>query len=151
MPILTVNESLGDFTHIVKLGFQDLQAIGTGNNRAILRLPAGSAIDLVGLINTVDIVGSSSLSVEVGVAGATTELIAATDVDAMTVMLPVFNTGTLFAQTAGTTTILAGSRPAKAVSTATDIVIRVTDAALASITAGEIVVGFRVINLGRFA
>jgi hypothetical protein len=66
-------------------------------------------------------------------------------------MLPVFNTGTLLAQAAGTTTTLAGSKPAKAVSANTDIVIKVTDAALASITAGEIVIGFRVINLGRFA
>ena len=151
MPILTVNESFGDFTHVVKLNFQDLIAVGTGLNKKLLTLPAGAAIDLVGLINTVDIVGSSTLSVEVGVAGATTELIAATDVDAMTVMLPVFNTGTLLAQAAATTTTLAGSKPAKAVSAATDIVIKVTDAALASITAGEIVVGFRVINIGRFA
>ena len=151
MPILTVNESVGDFTHIAKLNHLDLIAVGTGLNKKLLTLPAGGAIDLVGLINTVDIVGSSTLSVEVGVAGATTELIAATDVDAMTVMLPVFNTGTLLAQSAATTTTLAGSKPAKAVSAATDIVIKVTDAALASITAGEIVVGFRVINLGRFA
>jgi hypothetical protein len=151
MPILTTNEAVGDFTHVVKLNFQDLQAIGTGLNKKLITLPAGSAIDLVGLINTVDIVGSSTLSVEIGVAGATTELIAATDVDAMTVMLPVFNTGTLLAQVAGTTTTLAGAKPAKAVSANTDIVIKVTDAALASITAGEIVIGFRVINLGRFA
>jgi hypothetical protein len=151
MPILTTNESIGDFNHIVKLNFQDLQAIGTGLSKKILTLPAGSAIDLVGLINTVDIVGSSTLSIEVGVAGATTELLAATDVDALTVMLPVFNTGTLLAQTAATTTTLAGAKPAKAVSVNTDIVIKVTDAALASITAGEIVIGFRVINLGRFA
>jgi hypothetical protein len=151
MPILTVNESIGDFTHIVKLDFRELQAVGTGLNKKLLTLPAGAAIDLVGLINTVDIVGSSTLSVEVGVAGATTELLAATDVDALTPMLPVFNTGTLLAQTAATTTTLAGSKPAKAVSANTDIVIKVTDANLASITAGEIVIGFRVINLGRFA
>jgi len=151
MPILTTNESIGDFTHVVKLNFQDLIAIGTGLTKKLITLPAGSAIDLVGLVNTVDIVGSSSLSVEVGVAGATTELIAATDVDGMTVMLPVFNTGTLLTQSVATTTILAGSRPAKIVSANTDIVIKVTDAALASLTAGEIVIGFRVINLGRFA
>lgn len=151
MPILTTNESVGDFTHVFKLDHADLIAIGTGNSKKLLTLPAGAAIDLVGLINTVDIVGSSTLSVEVGVSGATTELIAATDVDAMTVMLPVFNTGTLLAQSATTTTTLAGSKPAKAVSASTDIVIKVTDAALASITAGAIVVGFRVINLGRFA
>jgi hypothetical protein len=53
-------------------------------------------------------------------------------------------------QTAGNTTIEGGSLPVKAVSADTAVVIKVTDAALASITAGEIIVGFRVINLGRF-
>lgn len=150
MPQLTVNESAGDFTHIVKLDYLDLQAIGTGNSKTILTLPAGSAVDLVGIINTVDIVGSSSLSVEVGYAGTTTAFIAAFDVDAATVNLPTFNTGSDFVQAAGTTTIEGGSLPVKAVSADTAVVIKVTDAALASITAGEIIVGFRVINLGRF-
>ena len=150
MPQLTVNESAGDFTHIVKLDYLDLQAIGTGNSKNILTLPAGSAVDLVGIINSVDIVGSSSLSVEVGYVGTTTAFIAAFDVDNATVNLPYFNTGSDFVQTAGNTTIKGGSLPVKAVSADTAVVIKVTDAALASITAGEIIVGFRVINLGRF-
>ena len=150
MPQLTVNESAGDFTHIVKLDYLDLQAIGTGNSKNILTLPAGSAVDLVGIINSVDIVGSSSLSVEVGYVGTTAAFIAAFDVDNATVNLPTFNTGSDFVQTAGNTTIKGGSLPVKAVSADTAVVIKVTDAALASITAGEIIVGFRVINLGRF-
>lgn len=150
MPQITVNESVGDFTHVVKLDYLDLQAIGTGNSKTILTLPAGSAVDLVGIINTVDIVGSSSLSVEVGYTGTTAAFIAALDVDGATVNLPYFNTGSDFVQTAGNTTIEGGSLPVKAVSADTAVVIKVTDAALASITAGEIIVGFRVINLGRF-
>lgn len=150
MPQITVNESVGDFTHVVKLDYLDLQAIGSGNSKTILTLPAGSAVDLVGIINTVDIVGSSSLAVEVGYTGTTAAFIASLDVDAQTVNLPVFNTGSDFVQAAGTTTIEGGSLPVKAVSADTAVVIKVTDAALASITAGEIVIGFRVINLGRF-
>jgi len=150
MPQITVNESIGDFTHIVKLDYLDLQAIGTGNSKTILTLPAGSAVDLVGIINSVDIVGSTTLSVEVGYVGTTAAFIAAFDVDAATVNLPTFNTGSDFVQGTASTTIKGGSLPVKLVSADTAVVIKVTDAALASITAGEIIVGFRVINLGRF-
>lgn len=150
MPQLTVNESAGDFTHIVKLDYLDLQAIGTGNSKTILTLPAASAVDLVGIVNSVDIVGSTTLSVEVGIVGTTAAFIAAFDVDAATVNLPTFNTGSAFVQAAGTTVIEGGSLPVNPVSADTAIVLKVTDAALASITAGEIIVGFRVINLGRF-
>lgn len=150
MPQITVNEAIGDFTHVIKLSAAELVAIGTGNSKTIFTLPAGSAVDLVGVMNTVDIVGSSSLVVDVGYSGTAGAFIASWDVDAATVNLPVFNTGTDFAQSAGTTTVKAGSLPVKAVSSATAVLLKVTDAALASITAGEIVVGLRVINLGRF-
>jgi hypothetical protein len=151
MPQLTVNESAGDFTHVVKLNYLQLQAIGTGNSKTILTLPAGSAVDLVGIVNSVDIVGSSTLSVEVGYVGTTAAFIAAWDVDAATVCMPVFNTGSdLAAASATATTIKGGSLPVKAVSADTAVVIKVTDSSLASITAGEIIIGFRVINLCRF-
>lgn len=150
MPQLTVNESIGDFTHVIKLDFTDLQAIGSGNSKAIFNLPAGSAVDLVGVVNSIDIAGSSSLVVDVGYSGAATAFISGWDVDAATVGLPVFNTGTDFVQSAGTTTIKGGSLPVKAVSAATPVLLKVTDAALSSITAGQIIVGLRVINLGRF-
>lgn len=150
MPQLTVNER-GAFTHVVKLNYLDLIAIGTGNTKAIFKLPAGSAVELVGVINTVDIAGSSSLVIDVGYSGTATAFISGWDVDAATVNLPVFNTGSDFVQSAGTTTIKGGSLPVKAVSSATDVLLKVTDAALASLTAGEIVVGIRIIDLGRFA
>jgi hypothetical protein len=54
-------------------------------------------------------------------------------------------------QGATTTTILGGSRPIKLVSVDTPIYLKVTDAALASMTAGEVVIGMRIIDLGRFA
>ena len=151
MPQVTVNESIGDFTHVVKLNYLDLIAIGTGLTKNLIKLPAGSAVDLVGIINTVDFAGSSTVVIDVGYSGAATAFISAWDGDAATVMLPVFNTGTDFVQTAGNTVIEGGSLPVKAVSSATDIRLTITDAALASLTAGEIVIGFRVINLGRFA
>lgn len=150
MPQLTINESVGDFTHVIKLDFTELQAIGSGNSKTIFTLPAGSAVDLVGVLNSIDIAGSSSLVVDVGYSGTATAFISGWDVDAATVGLPVFNTGSDFVQSAGTTTIKGGSLPVKAVSAATPVLLKVTDAALSSITAGQIIVGLRVINLGRF-
>jgi hypothetical protein len=38
----------------------------------------------------------------------------------------------------------------KPVATATPIILTLTDAAIASITAGEIVIGLRILDLGRF-
>lgn len=151
MPQLTINESVGDFTHVIKLDYTELQAIGSGNSKTIFTLPAGSAVDLVGVLNSIDIAGSSSLVIDVGYSGTATAFINQWDVDAATVGLPVFNTGSDFVQTAGTTTIKGGALPVKAVSAATGVLLKVTDAALASITAGQIIVGLRVINLGRFA
>jgi hypothetical protein len=69
----------------------------------------------------------------------------------MTVGLPTFNTGDTMLQSAGTTTVLAGVSPAKPVSADTPIYIKVTDAAVASITAGQIVIGMRILNLTQFA
>ena len=103
MAKLTVNEASGDFTHVVVLNATDIVAIGNGGQDTILTLPAGSAIDLCGVVNSVDIVGSSSLVIDVGTTtGDPDEFIDALDVDAMTVNLPTFNTGDLFVQTAGT-------------------------------------------------
>jgi len=147
----TVNEAIGDFTHYVKLDFNDLKAIGTGNTKTLLTLPAGSAVDLVGVVVTTAIAGTTSTSIEVGYSGTTDAFILALDADAQAVNTPVFNTGSDFVQTAGNTTIKGGSRPVKIVASATPVLFKITDAALTSMTAGVIIIGLRVINLARFA
>ena len=149
MPKLTVNESASGFTHIVSVEFSDLVAQGTGVSKAIAVLPAGSAIELVGIHKATAAAGSTSVVLDVGTTSATpTEFISGLDADAMTV--PVYNTGTLFVQSAGTTTIEGGSLPVKPVSADTTVYLKVTDAALASLTAGRWVIGMRVLNLGQF-
>ena len=149
MPKLTVNESASGFTHIVSVEFSDLVAQGTGVSKAIAVLPAGSAIELVGIHKATAAAGSTSVVLDVGTTSATpTEFIASLDADAMTV--PVYNTGTLFVQSAGTTTIEGGSLPVKPVAADTTVYLKVTDAALASLTAGRWVIGMRVLNLGQF-
>lgn len=146
------NNERSPYTDAITLNAADLIAIGNGGTKVIGSIPAGGAVELVAVINTVDIVGSSSLVIDVGTTLADPdEFINALDVDGMTVGLPTFNTGDTMLQSAGTTTVLAGVSPAKPVSTATPIYIKVTDAAVASITAGQIVIGMRILNLTQFA
>lgn len=148
MAKVAINE-LGAFTDVVSLDFNDLIAIGNGGTRVIAKIPAHGAVELCGVANTVDIAGSSSLVIDVGTTLADPdEFINALDVDAMTV--PVFNTGDQF--TAGTATSTSGlSQAVKQSSSATDVYIKVTDAAIASLTAGKIVIGLRIIDLAKFA
>ena len=146
------NNERSPYTDAITLNAADLIAIGNGGTKVIGSIPAGGAVELVAVINTVDIVGSSSLVIDVGTTIADPdEFINALDVDAMTVGLPTFNTGDTMLQSAGTTTVLAGVSPAKPVSADTPIYIKVTDAAVASITAGQIVIGMRILNLTQFA
>jgi hypothetical protein len=150
MPQL-VNNERSPYTDVVKITAADLIAIGNGGTRRIATIPAGGAVELVTVTNTVDIVGSSSLVVDVGTTLADPdEFINALDVDAMTVGLPTVNTGDQF--TAGTAVSTSGLSQAVAqASAATPIYIKVTDAAVASITAGEIMIGFRILDLTKFA
>jgi hypothetical protein len=146
------NNERSPYTDAITLNAADLIAIGNGGTKVIGSIPAGGAVELVAVINTVDIVGSSSLVIDVGTTLADPdEFINALDVDGMTVGLPTFNTGDTMLQSAGTTTVLAGVSPAKPVSADTPIYIKVTDAAVASITAGQIVIGMRILNLTQFA
>jgi hypothetical protein len=141
MAKVAINE-LGGFTDVVRLDYNDLIAIGNGGSRVIAKLPAHSAVELAAVANTVDIAGSSTLVIDVGTTSADPdEFIDALDVDAMTV--PVFNTGDQF--TSG------GSKAVKAVSSETDVLVKVTDSAIASLTAGEIVIALRIIELAKFA
>ena len=147
MAKVTVNES-GVFTDAVRLDYNDLIAIGNGGTRIIAQIPAHGAVELVGVANTVDIAGSSTLVIDVGTTIADPdEFINALDVDAMTV--PVFNNGDQY--TAGTATSTSGlSQAVKQSASAADIYIKVTDAAIASLTAGEIVIGLRIVDLAKF-
>jgi hypothetical protein len=97
---------------------------------------------------TVAFVGTTSLVIDVGTDGADPdEFINALDVDAMTV--PVANTGDLFIQVAGNTTTAAGALPAGLRATAADVLLEVTDSAIASATAGEITVSFLVLDFSN--
>lgn len=150
MAKLTNNER-SPFTDVVKLTWEDLKAIGNGGQKVIAQIPAGGAVGLCAVTNTVDIVGTSTLVIDIGTTTADPdEFIDALDVDAMTVGLPTYNTGDAFVQAAGNTTIAGGLLPVKPVSSATSIVLEVTDSAIASITAGEIIIGLQILDLTQF-
>jgi hypothetical protein len=148
MAKVTVNEG-SVFTDYVRLDYNDLIAIGNGGTRVIASIPAHGAVELVGVANTVDIAGSTTLVIDVGTTLADPdEFINALDVDAMTV--PVFNTGDQY--TAGTATSTSGlTQAVKQSASAADVYIKVTDSAVASLTAGEIVIGLRIVDLAKFS
>ena len=138
------NNERSPFTDCVKLTYTDLIAIGTGNTRQIGIIPVGGSVELVGVVNNVDIVGSSTVVIDIGYSGTATAFISAWDADAATVNLPTYNTGSDFVQSVATTTFKGGALPVKPVATATPILLKVTDAALASLTAGEVTVVMRI-------
>lgn len=141
----------GVFTDVVILDYQDIIRIGNGGTLQIGVLPIGGSLSLACAVNTVDIAGSSSLVLDVGTTLADPdEFIDAWDVDAATVNSPVFNTGDLMLQSAGTTTVLGGYRPIKPVTAITPIYVKVTDAAVASLTAGEVLIAFTVVDPLKF-
>ena len=142
MSELSNNEAGRGFTHVYTATYEDLQTIGNGGQLTIATIPAGGAVELVGVYESVAVAGTNSLVIDVGTtAGDPDEFIDALDVDAMTA--PVFNTGDAF--TGGQ------SQPVGGTNTAASIILEVTDAAIASATAGEIVIGLRIVDLGQFA
>ena len=150
MSKLTVNEAAYGFTDVVKLTYNDLITIGNGGQKVIAKIPAGGGVDRCVVYESVAVAGTSTLVIDVGTTLADPdEFIDALDVDAMSA--PVANTGDLMLQSAATTTTLGGALPVSLVQSDTDIVVEVTDANIATATAGEIVIGLRVVDLGRFA
>ncbi|BAQ84642.1 hypothetical protein [uncultured Mediterranean phage uvMED] len=142
MPELSNNEAGRGFTHVYTATYEDLQTIGNGGQLTIATIPAGGAVELAGVYESVAFAGTTSLVIDVGTSsGDPDEFIDALDVDGMSA--PVFNTGDAF--TGGQ------SQAAGGTNTAASVILEVTDAAIASATAGEIVIGLRIVDLGQFA
>ena len=142
MPELSNNEAGRGFTHVYTATYEDLQTIGNGGQLTIATIPAGGAVEMAGVYESVAFAGTTSLVIDVGTtSGDPDEFIDALDVDAMTA--PVFNTGDAFTGNQ--------SQAAGGTNTATSIILEVTDAAIASATAGKIVIGLRIVDLGQFA
>jgi len=141
MPKLTVNEAVAGFTHVFEFDYVDLIALGTGNKFTIATIPAGGAVEMACVHKVTAAAGSTSVVFDVGTtSGDPDEFIDNLDADGMTV--PVFNTGDQF--TSGYT------KPVTAVTSATTVYLKLTDAAVASLTAGKWIVGLRILNLAQY-
>jgi hypothetical protein len=150
MPQILNNEAVTKDV-VIKLSYLDLQAIGTGGTKVIATIPAGGSVTYAAVVQTVAEAGSTSLVFDVGTTLADPdEFIDALDADAMTLNLPVYNTGDTLLQAAGNSTILAGLRPARLTATALPVYLKVTDAAIASLTAGEWIIAIGINDLLKF-
>ena len=122
MPELSNNEAGRGFTHVYTATYEDLQTIGNGGQATIATIPAGGAVECVGVYESEAFAGTTSLVIDVGTSsGDPDEFIDALDVDAMSA--PVFNTGDAF--TGGQ------SQPVGGTNSATSVLLEVTDAAIA--------------------
>lgn len=141
MAELSNNEAGRGFTHVYTATYEDLQTIGNGGQATIATIPAGGAVECVGVYESEAVAGTTSLVIDIGTtAGDPDEFIDALDVDGMTA--PVFNTGDAFTD--------AQSQPVGGTNSAVSVLLEVTDAAIASATAGKIVIGLRIVDLGQF-
>ena len=138
-------------TEIVRLNFNDLKTIGNGGTKIIGTIPAGGALELVGVSPSVVFAGSTALQVSIGTTLANPiEHILSAPVGSNVQNFPVYNTGNAFFMSASTTTIVGGMRPVAVTNVAQPVYIKLSDATIANTTAGELVVVIRYVDFGKF-
>lgn len=152
---LTNNESR-DFTNFIRFDYVDLQTtgflttIGAANQRIIGYVPAGGAMQVVSVQQVVDPSGASDLTLDVGTTSSDPdEFIDNLDVDAMT--QGVYNTGDAFIGTDSGSATTSNVINTVANNTASAIPIYMEfNGTLGSLTAGEWVIAWRVLDPLRF-
>ena len=146
MPKLTTQEAAGRLiNYAFRLDHNEIKAIGNGGQKTLFNLPAGSAVLSCIVQKTVAVAGSTSLVFDIGTtSGDPDEFIDALDADALSGATA--NTGDAFVQSAGTTTVKGVALPVSIVVAATPVLLEVNDAAIASITDGEFVISFLVLD-----
>ena len=152
MARLTVNEAgTSGYTHVVSLSHTDLNDIKTGTNPftgetlgtsgqlPIATIPAGGAVELAGVFESTALAGATDIFLDVGTTGGDPdEFIDNLDVDAMSA--PVFNSGESFT----------GNQSQAVGYQAETSVLAEINGTTASLTAGNIVIALRIIDLGSF-
>ena len=150
MSKLTINEANGDFTHVLVLTAQDI--VNSGGSQTVWgQIPAGGAVDVAFAVESVALAGATDITLEVGTGTDDDKLIASFDVDGNN-GATVYNTGTDFAQSAGTTTVEAGAAPVAGSggAAATNLIYNF-GGTVANLTAGEVIIGVRVFDPMRFS
>ena len=153
MARLTVNEAgTSGYTHVISLSFDDLakiklgtdpfngETLDTAGQLPIATIPAGGAVELAGVFESTALAGASDITLDVGTTGGDPdEFIDNLDVDNMSA--PVFNSGESFT----------GNQSQAVPFQAETSVLAEVNGTTASLTAGNIVIGLRIIDLGSFA
>ena len=153
MARLTVNEAgTSGYTHVISLSFDDLakiklgtdpfngETLGTAGQLPIATIPAGGAVELAGVFESTALAGATDITLDVGTTGGDPdEFIDNLDVDGMSA--PVFNSGESFT----------GNQSQAVPFQAETSVLAEVNGTTASLTAGNIVIGLRIIDLGSFA
>lgn len=146
MSKLSINESIGDFTDIYVFDYAEIaDNAGSGNQVTIATIPAGGACELAYVYEAEALAGAADITLDVGTtAGDPDEFIDNLDVDALSA--PAYNTGDAFTtgETVANKLILAG-----ATNTATPVLVE-WNGTVASLTAGKVVIGLRIIDPARF-
>jgi len=154
MAILSNNEK-SPFTDVVRLTYQDMITNSVkllAGTYKIATVPAHGGVDLVVLARPTLFTNSTAISASVGTNSGTADTyIAAKAIGGSPAAIaPVANTGTDFVQSAGTTTVEAGSLPVSLAATTTDVFLKLTAVPTSTELTGELLIGFRMIDLGRF-
>lgn len=156
MPKLSNNES-EDFTHYLRFNYRDLQStgwlstIGAANQRVIGNHPAGGGITRVAFYQVTDPAGATDLTIDVGTTTADPdEFIDNLDVDGLT--KASYNTGDAFIGTDSGAATTSNVINMVVNNTASDKdIIMEFNGTVGSLTAGEWIVAWHVLDPSRFA
>ena len=145
---LTVNEASGDFTHVLVLDYNDIIAAGTTATE-FATIPAGGGVDVAVVYEATALAGATDITLDVGTDSSDPdEFIDNLDVDGMSA--PVANTGDSLVQSSGDTTIAGGSLPVGLTQSDTKVYYKF-GGTTGDLTAGKVIIGLRIFDLGRFA
>jgi|TARA_R110002033_G_scaffold161442_1_gene198029 hypothetical protein len=150
MSKLTVNESSGDFTHVLTLSAQDI--VNASTNQTVWgKIPAGGAVDVAFAVESVALVGATDITLEVGTGTDDDGLIDSFDIDGNN-GATVYNSGTDFVKSAATTTIKGGATPVvgSGGASGTNLIYKF-GGTVANLTDGEVIIGVRIFDPMRFS
>jgi hypothetical protein len=132
MPQLANNESRG-FTHYFRMNATDLVAAGT-SAKTIGVVPRGGIVTNAAVTVITALAGASDITITLGVTGTAAGLVASTDLDGL--VATAYNTGSLV-----------DTEPGYVNNTTSAVnIIATLGGTVASITAGEIVVGLTILD-----
>lgn len=141
MPQLANQESRG-FTHVLRITAAELATTGylTSSEKVVAQLPAGGIITNAAVFVQTALAGASDITISVGtVTGTASNMIASTDLDALTKV--AYNTGSGIDTEPGIVNNTTSATP----------VFARFGGTLSSLTAGEILVALTILDPGAIA